>query len=188
MFRACAAALFAFGLTAPAAAGDPSATVERFAGDWLGTGQVLIGSQTGLKFHCELSGDPRQTQILTFSMSGRCWMGSLSAPVYAKLRYNEETGRFYGAFMDGAEGNGVDIVGTEAEGGVALQLSRGAIKGNLVAEAINGNQMRALLSIVDTFGNRELPVVAMGFARKEAAALGLPPYLPDVVTGSLETH
>ena len=186
MFRVCVfAALLATAPTLPAQAGDPYKVAERFSGDWLGTGQLLIGPRSGLKFHCELSGDPRASKIMSFKMKGRCWMGALSAPVYAELRYNSETDRFYGEFMDGAEGDGVDIVGAEAPKGISMRLSRGSVQGNLTAETVNDNQMRAVLSLIDSTSKREFPVVAMGFARKEAAAMGLPPYLPDVATGSI---
>ena len=186
MFRVCAlAALLATLPALPAQAGDPYKVAERFSGEWLGTGQLLIGPQTGLKFHCELSGDPRGTKVMSFKMKGRCWMGAMSAPVFAELRYNEETDRFYGEFMDGAKGDGVDIVADEAPDGISMRLSRGSVRGNLTAETVNHAQMRAVLSLVDSGSKREFPVVAMGFARKEAAAMGLPPYLPDVATGSI---
>lgn len=185
MVRACAAALLASLVAAPALAGDPAATMQRFSGDWVGTGKVLIGPQTGLEFHCELSGDKRQRTILEFKMRGRCWMGALSGSVHASLRYNRETDQFYGEFMDGADGDGVDIVANEAAPGISMRLSRGTIRGNLVAEPVNGDQMRVLMTLIEPLGTREVPVVAMGYVRKEAAAIGLPPYVPDVVTGSI---
>lgn len=158
--------------------------MARFAGGWLGSGQLLVGPSSGLEFHCELTGKPSRTQ-LTFAMTGKCWMGGLSAPVHGSLRYNAETDRFYGEFMDGADGNGVDVVGARANDDLSLQLSRESVQGRLAAEPVNANQITVTMFLKDPASERELPVVAMGFTRKEASAMGLPNYLPDVQTGSI---
>ncbi len=168
----------------PAEADDAADFMARFSGEWLGTGQLLVGSETGLTFHCELDGDPSRTQ-LTFGMTGRCWMGSLSAPVHARLRYNADTNRFYGRFMDGAEGDGLDIVAERAGEGFSMQLARGSAQGRLTAEAVNGDQLRIVIFYRDRARNRELPVVAMGFTRKDSGVAGLPDYLPRPPAGSV---
>jgi hypothetical protein len=170
--------LAAFFASAGAARADDAADfMERFTGAWLGTGELLIGSESGLKFHCELNGDPSRTQ-LTFGMQGRCWMGSLSAPVHARLRYNSETNRFYGRFMDGAEGDGLDVVAERAGDGFSMQLVRGPAQGRLTAEAVNVDQLKIVIFSRDRARNRELPVVAMGFTRKDSGLAALPDYRP----------
>src|SRR5689334_12104175 len=103
----------------PAYADDTSAFMQRFSGDWIGSGHLLVGTQNGLEFACELTGDPDATK-LTFGMKGKCRMGTMSAPVDAKLRYNADTRQFYGDFMGGAEGDGVDLVGARAGEGFSL--------------------------------------------------------------------
>ena len=165
-FLAAAALLAA----APARADEAAEFMQRFSGKWVGTGQLLVGTE--VEFACELNGDPSPTQ-LTFGMTGRCWMGRLSAPVHAALRYNAETNRFYGSFMDGADGDGLDIVGARAGEGFSLNLSKGAVQGRLSAETVSRDQMKITIFYRDTANDRELPVVAMGFTRK------------DVITGSL---
>lgn len=177
------AATLAAGAAAPARADDAADFMAHFSGSWLGTGQLLLGAENGLKFHCELNGDPSRTQ-LTFSMSGRCWMGALSAGVSAQLRYNAETKRFYGEFMDGSEGDGLDIVGARAGDGFSLKLVRGPAQGRLTAEAVNADQLKVMMFYRDRATDRDLPVVAMGFTRKDAGAT-LPDYLPNMVTGSI---
>lgn len=186
MSRAAVLALLAglvVGAPAPARADDAADFMQRFSGEWLGTGQLLLGAENGLKFNCELKGDPSRTK-LTFGMSGKCWMGVLSAPVYARLRYNAETNRFYGSFMDGSQGDGLDIVGARAGEGFSLQLVRGSAQGRLTADALNGDQLKIMLFYRDAKTRNELPVVAMGFTRKGSGD-ALPEYLPDVVTGSV---
>jgi hypothetical protein len=167
----------------PAFADDAADFMQRFSGEWLGTGKLLFGEESGLEFHCELKGDPSRTQ-LTFGMTGRCWMGNLSGAVNARLHYNSETNQFYGAFLDGAEGDGLDVVAARAGDGFSMRLIRGAAQGRLTAEAVNRDQLRVMMYYYDRANDRELPVVAMGFTRSEAGAMGLPDYMPEV-TGSI---
>ena len=171
------------GLLSPARAADPTAFMAKFSGEWLGTGQLLIGSDNGLQFHCSLNGDPSRTR-LTFGMTGRCWMGQLSAPVHAQLRFYAEGDRFYGEFMDGAEGDGVDVVGERVGEGFAMQLSRGSAQGRLTADAVNADQLKVMLFYHSRAHNQNIPVVAMGFTRKGSGAT-LPDYVPETLTGSL---
>jgi hypothetical protein len=171
-------AAFAVTLALPAQADE---LMARFSGEWVGTGQLLFGPQYGTEFQCELKGDPNESR-LNFNMSGRCWIGILSAPVYARLRYNADTKEYYGEFLDGAEGSGVNMVGTQAGHGISLKLVRGRLQGRLTAETVTADQMKVMMFYRDIEHNRELPVVAMGFARKGTD--GLPDYLPSFVTGS----
>ena len=167
----------------PVRAGDDAATfMEQFSGEWRGTGKFLIGPETGTKFHCALNGDPSRTQ-LTFGMKGKCWMGRLSAPVFARLRYNGESNRFYGNFMDGADGDGADIVAQRKGKGFSMWLARGELQGELVANPAGDQKMTVTISLIDRRRDRKIPVVAMGFAKKGAD--GLPAYDP-LVTGSLK--
>ncbi len=178
-------ATFALSAALAAAAALPAKADElmvRFSGEWAGTGQLLFGPQYGEEFHCELKGNPSDSR-LSFGMSGRCWMGFLSAPVTAQLRYNAETRQYYGEFLDGADGRGVDIVGARAGEAISLKLMRGALQGRITAETVSADQMKVMMYYRDVQNNRELPVVAMGFARKGTA--GLPDYLPGFVTGAI---
>jgi len=178
MSRIAALVLFASIACSSAGAGptlspsDPGAFLERFSGEWRGTGRVLIGRDSGLKFHCALEGEPSRTK-LTFAMKGKCWAGKLSALVHASLRYNADNDRFYGDFMDGAEGQGADIVGERAGEGFFLKISRGAAQGRVFAEPVGGNQMKVILSLHDRATKRDIPVAAMGFAKGDAASLPL---------------
>lgn len=165
------AALAAIAVALPARADNAVTFMARFSGPWVGTGKLLLGSDNGLEFACELKGEPGTTR-LTFGMTGRCWMGSLSAPVSARLRYNAETDQYYGQFLDGAEGDGLDLVGSRAGEGFSLKLVRGATQGRLTAETLPGDQMRITIYYRDMRRNQELPVVAMAFTRK------------DLITGS----
>jgi hypothetical protein len=175
MPRASVVALAAaLALTAvPAAnAGEEGKFMQRFSGAWVGTGQFLFGAEPRLEFACDLKGDPSESQ-LTFGMSGQCRMGAMSAPVHAQIRYNSDTQRYYGQFMDGAEGSGVDLVGTQAGDGFSLKLVRGSTQGRLSAETVGKNEMKVVIYYRDPNTQTETPVVAMGFTRKE------------VITGSI---
>ncbi|HSG96281.1 MAG TPA: hypothetical protein VLA28_12230 [Afifellaceae bacterium] len=163
---------------------DAAMFMERFSGEWRGTGKLLVGPETGLKFHCALDGDPSRTE-LTFGMTGKCWAGRLSGRVYARLRYNGDTNRFYGDFLDGAEANGVDVIGERRGDGFSLLLSRGMAHGELIAKPAGRNKMTVTILLSDKTRTRSLPVAAMGFARK--GEKHLPAYDP-VVTGSLKRN
>ena len=152
-------------LSAGEEAADAAIFMDKFSGEWRGTGKVLLGPDSGLKFHCRLDGDPSKSRM-TFGMNGRCWMGRLAAPIYARLRYNRETNRFYGSFMDGAEGQGVDIVGERLGQGFRMKLSRGTAQGRLMAEPVGDDELKVIISLYDRRNNREIPIVAMGFAKK----------------------
>src|SRR5262245_51753476 len=144
----------------PARADDTAKFIQRFSGAWIGTGQLLVGPDTDLEFACTLNGDPDGTK-LTFDMSGTCRMGTFSAPINAKLRYNADTRQFYGDFMGGAEGDGVDLVGARAGENFSLKLIRGSTQGRLAASTVGKNEMKVIIYLKDPSSTRELPVVAM---------------------------
>jgi hypothetical protein len=166
----------------PSYATDAAQFMTRFSGEWRGTGRVLVGPDHGTKFHCALAGDPSRSET-SFTMNGKCWIGQLSALVRARVRYNAETNRFYGAFLDGAAGNGVDIVGERSGEGLVMSLSRGMAQGRLTAEPVGNNQMKVMISLVDRANDREIPVVAMGLAKEGATSL--PRYYQPEMTGSV---
>ncbi|MBZ8134728.1 hypothetical protein [Afifella sp. IM 167] len=180
----------ALAITAPAIVPSKAAAVdddaalfmERFGGEWRGSGRLLVGPESGLRFHCALAGDPSRSQM-AFGMTGRCWTGSLSAPVYARLRYSSDQKQFFGSFMDGAEGDGANIVGERSGEGFMLKLVRGELQGRLAAEPAGPGKMTVTLSLYDPGSGRTLPVAAMGFARPDADAL---PIYDPTVTGSIE--
>jgi hypothetical protein len=167
---ALAAALLA-SAAVPAAAEDGATFMQRFSGSWIGTGQLLFGPEPRAEFACELKGDPNAN---TFGMSGQCRMGGFSAPITARIRYNNDTHQYYGQFMDGAQGNGADIVGTQAGEGFSMKLVRPDMQGRLTAETVGQDQMKVVIYYRDVRANLETPVVAMGFTRK------------DIVTGSIQ--
>ena len=180
------AALAILALSLPAAASaaenDAAAFMAQFSGEWRGTGRLLVGPETGMRFHCALDGNPSRTE-LTFNMNGKCWAGKLSALVYARLHFNADNNRFYGEFLDGAEDNGVDVIGERKSSGFSLLLSRGMAKGELIAKPAGRNKMTITILLSDSTRTRSMAVAAMGFARK--GEKHLPVYDP-VVTGSLK--
>ncbi len=175
-------------LAAVLAAGALPARAEqmmtRFSGAWVGTGQVLLGGQYGAMFRCELKGSPNGAQD-RFDLSGRCWMGAMSAPVSAELRYNSDTHEYYGEFLGGADGMGADIVGARAGEALSLRLVRGDMQGRLTAAKVGAEQMKVMLYYRDPQTSQELLAAAMGFARPDANSL--PNYMPSFsTTGSIK--
>ncbi len=185
VFAALAVLALSFSaVTLPAAAEENDAVrfMEQFTGEWRGTGRLLVGPETGLRFHCALDGDPSRTE-LTFNMNGKCWAGKLSGLVHARLHFNAETNRFYGEFLGGAEDKGVDVIGERKGSGFSLLLSRGMVKGELIAKPAGRNKMTLTILLSNNKRTHSMAVAAMGFARK--GEKHLPVYDP-VVTGSLK--
>ena len=182
------AALAVLALSLPAAASaeenDAVLFMEQFSGEWLGTGRLLVGPKTDLKFHCALDGDPSRTE-LTFGLNGKCWAGKLSGFVHARLHFNAETNRFYGDFLGGTEAKGVDVIGKRKGSGFSLLLSRGMVKGELIAKPAGRNKMTITILLSNNKRTQSMAVATMGFARK--GETHLPVYDP-VVTGSLPGH
>ena len=160
-------AALALGAALPAAAEDSVAFMERFGGKWVGTGQLLVGNSA--EFACELNGMPKAGQS-TFDMTGTCRMGSMGAAIHARMHYNVETRSYYGTFLGGAEGDGVDLIGTRAGDGFSLKLVRGSTQGRLTAETSSADEMKVVIYYRNMRTDEELPVVAMGFSRVQKAA------------------
>jgi hypothetical protein len=159
-------AAFALAAALPAHASQAGDFMQRFSGAWIGSGQVLFGAEPRPEFACELKGDP-DVGRLTFGMTGQCRMGGLSAAIYAQLRYNADTNRYYGQFMDGAAGDGADIVGARAGEAISLKLMRGSLQGRLAAETVGNDQMKVVIYYRDPNTQSETPVATMGFTRRE---------------------
>jgi hypothetical protein len=157
----------ALGAAAPAAAEDAVTFMERFGGKWVGTGQILVGASA--EFACELNGNPKSGQS-TFDMTGTCRMGSMGAAIHARMHYNADTKSYYGTFLGGAEGDGVDLIGTRAGNGFSLKLVRGSTQGRLTAETSSADEMKVVIYYRNMRTDQELPVVAMGLSRVQKAA------------------
>ncbi|MGH6922937.1 MAG: hypothetical protein ACRED5_04125 [Propylenella sp.] len=69
----------------------------------------------------------------------------------------------------GVRSSGADMVGAAAGTGISPKLMRGALQGKLTAEKVTADQMKVMLYYRDTQNSRDLPTVAMGFARKGKA-------------------
>lgn len=176
---AIALAMLLAACAAPAQADDAAEFMDRFSGEWAGVGELLVGEESGLQFQCELDGEPSRTG-LTFAMTGRCWLGRLSARVHASLHYNAHTNEFYGTFLGGADGDGLDVVGMRAGEGFSMRLVRGGVQGRLTAEAVTRDRLEIVIYYRDVANDRELPVVGMAFDRAGAD--------PGDVTGSIQRY
>jgi hypothetical protein len=186
--RLAFAALLAACTASPARSDDAADFMQRFSGVWLGAGQLLIGDEEdGLKFQCELDGAPSRTQ-LTFSMTGRCSMAGLSASIYGSLRYNAHTNEFYGDFLGGSEGDGLDVVAARAGDGFSMRLTRGGVQGRLTAEAINPDQLEVVIYYRDWQRDREIPVIGINFTRNKAAEAERSRRGRNDVTGSIDSY
>lgn len=160
------AALLAASLLAVPAQADDEKFFKRVEGSWVGPGEVVAGKYKGTKFTCTLKGaaaDKNAGMIL----AGGCRVGMFTQKMSATV---EKRGRGYkGRFLDGAEGNGLDIVSGRIDGQrVVFALNRNELNGAMSARLPDDNTMNVTVSVQH---NKELiPVIGMQLKRSRETA------------------
>ncbi len=156
-------------LALPAAAADRDAdffkTVE---GEWSGPGEIVAGKYKGTKFICNFTGStPANTAGM--ALDGSCRVGVFSQKMSASV---ERVGRDYkGKFLDGAAGKGLDVIsGNVDDGRVVFGLNRKKLKGALLANLADPDNMKVTVSVRV---NKELvPVIGMNLKRLDVSSTG----------------
>lgn len=159
-----AAALCAFGLcAAPASASDRDrAFFEQVSGIWKGPGEIVAGKYKGTKFVCNLTGDPGRSKKAALALDGSCRVGVFNQKMSARI---EKSGGVYkGMFLDGAKGEGLDVVsGTVQDNRVVLAINRNKLNGAMVARLDNRETMNITISV--KVGEAMVPVIGMTLKR-----------------------
>ncbi len=167
---AAATALLAAGLSAaPVEASDAD---RRFfssvAGQWSGPGEIVAGKYKGTKFQCNFTGDTPEGKI-GMSLDGGCRVGLFTQ----RMSANIERGRngYRGTFMDGAIGQGLDVVGGSVTGRqVVFNLNRNALNGAMQARFPDADTMQVTVSVrVD---DTMVPVIGMNLKRVDGVPVG----------------
>ncbi|WP_062011397.1 hypothetical protein [Aureimonas sp. AU4] len=147
---------------APAWAADPDAVFfDQVFGRWTGPGEIVAGKYKGTKFTCDLAG-ARPDREVGMSLDGTCRVGLFSQPMSA--RFVRGGSSYKGAFLDGSQGKGLDIISGNVEGNrVVVGLDRKQLKGAMVARLDNTDKLAVTISV--QVAGELVPVIGMTLKR-----------------------
>lgn len=134
---------------------------ETVQGQWVGPGEIVAGKYKGTKFNCSLAGTTPDDKV-GMTLDGSCRVGVFSQPMKATVV--RTAGAYRGAFMDGAAGKGLDIVGGNVAGDrVVFSLNRKQLNGAMVARITDQDTMNVTVSV--RLESETVPVVGMTLKR-----------------------
>jgi hypothetical protein len=172
MKRALLCAFLPFLAAAPADEAQASERDKKFfqsvQGNWSGPGEIVAGKYKGTKYTCTLKGTTPSSGV-GMTLDGGCRVGMFTQKMSAtvKKRGNGYSGRF----LDGAAGNGLDVVSGSVSGSkVVFGLNRSSLKGAMSARLPSKNSMNVTISVrVD---NEMVPVIGMNLKRVDGSSVG----------------
>ena len=140
---------------------DDRVFFDRIEGEWSGPGRIVAGKYKGTRFSCALTGSSLDAKP-GMSLDGRCRVGLFNQPVSAMI---EAQGRSYkGRFLDGAKGNGLDVVsGNVAGDRVTVGMEREQLRGAMVARVKPDGKLGVTVSV--RVADELVPVVALDLER-----------------------
>lgn len=104
-----ASGVLVLALAAPAAANERDRTFFRTVeGQWVGPGEIVAGKYKGTKFVCTFEGSTPGKKV-GMTLDGGCRVGMITQKMTASVEYAGTAG-YKGTFMDGAKGEGLDII------------------------------------------------------------------------------
>ena len=141
-------------------------TVE---GEWSGPGEIVAGKYKGTRFTCNFKGATSDGK-LGMSLDGGCRVGLFTQKMSASIEHKGRQG-YRGTFMDGALGEGLDVVGGDVSNGkVVLTLNRNQLNGAMLARLPDDDTMHVTVSVkVD---KQMVPVIGMNLKRVDTRAVG----------------
>jgi hypothetical protein len=142
---------------------------NRIEGGWSGPGEIVAGKYKGTRFTCNFSGATPDGKI-GMSLDGGCRVGLFTQKMSATIEHGGRKG-YRGSFMDGAVGEGLDVVGGTVNGNkVTLTLNRNQLNGAMLANMPDDDTLHVTVSVrVD---KQMVPVIGMNLKRVDAAAIG----------------
>lgn len=142
---------------------------SQVAGEWSGPGEIVAGKYKGTKFICTFKGATPDGK-LGMSLDGGCRVGLFTQKMSAKVEHKGRQG-YRGTFMDGAIGEGLDVVGgSVTDQKVVLTLNRNQLNGAMLARLPNKDNLQVTVSVkVD---QQMVPVIGMNLKRVDARSVG----------------
>lgn len=165
-----AAAGLALSLAASGAVASDKVFFESVAGVWSGPGKIVAGKYEGTEFNCTLTGIPSSGTEAGVVMDGTCRVGVFGQEMSATIRQVGES--YQGQFLDGAAGEGLDIVSGRVEPGrVIMAITRKQLEGVMVATLTGAHSMNITVSV--QVGETLIPVIGMSLERDiDSVAVG----------------
>ena len=142
---------------------------EQVTGEWSGPGEIVAGKYKGTKFNCTFKGATPQGKI-GMSLDGGCRVGLFTQKMSASVEHKGRQG-YRGTFMDGAIGQGLDVIGGNVTGErVVLTLNRNQLNGAMLAKMPSKDSLQVTVSVkVD---QQMVPVIGMNLKRVEMRSVG----------------
>lgn len=132
-------------------------------GNWKGPGKIVAGKYKGTKFNCTFAGIPAAGKKLGITMDGTCRVGVFNQKMNATIA--KSGNRYKGKFLDGAAGQGLDIVsGKFKKSKAVVGINRNKLDGAMVADFIDPDTMNVTISV--KVGASMVPVIGMTLSRK----------------------
>jgi hypothetical protein len=158
-------------LAVPAEAGERDRKFfQAIEGTWTGPGEIVAGKYKGTKFTCNFAGSTPGKK-LGMTLDGGCRVGVFSQKMTASVEASGSAG-YKGSFMDGARGEGLDIISGNVVDGdkVVFAINRNDLRGIMQARLPDEDTMRVTVSVkVD---KTMVPVIGMNLKRVDAASVG----------------
>lgn len=146
----------------PALANNDRAFFSSVEGTWQGPGKIVAGKYKGTKFNCQFNGTPAKQNKIGINMDGTCRVGVFNQQMNATIL--KKGARYSGQFLDGAEGEGLDIVsGKFNQSKAVVGINRKQLNGAMVAELLDDNRMNVTVSV--KVGANMVPVIGMTLSR-----------------------
>lgn len=163
------AAMLIYPAASASAADRDKAFFEQAEGNWSGPGEIIAGKYKGTKFVCNFTGSTPQKKA-GMTLDGGCRVGVFNQKMKATV---ERAGSGYkGKFLDGAAGEGMDIVsGNVVDGKKAVfGINRKKLKGAMIAKMASDDAMIVTVSV--KVADRMIPVIGMNLKRTDETTVG----------------
>ncbi len=156
---ALAALVFAAGM------GTAHASDKQFfsdiKGNWKGPGEIVAGKYKGTKFVCTFDGLGTKSKS-RMEVDGSCRVGVFSQPMSALII--KAGGEYAGRFLDGAKGNGMDVIGGRyTKGRLVADIRRKNLRGIMVANLTDPNALKVTISV--KHNGKLVPVIGINLGR-----------------------
>jgi hypothetical protein len=144
-------------------------------GRWVGPGEIVAGKYKGTKFVCDFNGiTPSAANGM--EIDGNCRVGMFNQPMNASV--TRSASGFFGKFLDGEKGDGMDIVGGRYSGSkLVVDVKRKDLNGVMIARMNGDNKLNITVSV--RVEKQLIPVIGVSLDRVGTAS-------DATVTGSVQ--